>query len=66
MNVVRGDICYTTGTEAAARVENKGSILRNFVARKSLIAFEASVLIHFIHKSALDTWALLKSSIVSL
>jgi hypothetical protein len=36
----------------AARVENRGSILRDFIAGKSLIAFEASILIHFIHKSA--------------
>jgi hypothetical protein len=57
--------CYVLGTEAV-RVENRGSILRDFVAGKSSMAFEASILIHFIHKSALYVSALLKSSIVSL
>ena len=50
--VTRVDICYTTGVEAA-RVDSRGSIFRDFVAGKSLIAFAASILIHFIHKSAL-------------
>jgi hypothetical protein len=59
------NIYYVLGTEAV-RVENRGSILRDFVAGKSPMAFEASILIHFIHKSALYFSALLKSSIVSL
>jgi hypothetical protein len=50
----------------AVRVENRGSILRDFIAGKSLIALEASILMHFIHKSAVCTSALLKSSIVNL
>jgi hypothetical protein len=50
----------------AVRMENRGSILSDFVAGKSPMAFEASILIHFIHKSALYFSALLKSSIVSL
>ena len=61
----RDNICYVIGIEDV-RVENRGSILRDFVAGKSPMAFEASILIHFIHKSALYFAALLKSSIVSL
>lgn len=53
------------GVEAAT-MENKGSILRDFVAGKLPIAFEASILMHFMHKSDVDTSALLKSSIASL
>jgi hypothetical protein len=63
--VMRVDICYTTGAEAV-RVESRGSIFRDFIAGKSSIAFVALILIHFMHKSALYTSALLKSSIVSL
>ena len=59
------NICYVLGTEAV-RVEDRGSILRDFVAGKPPMAFEASILMHFIHKSALYVSALLKSSIVSL
>jgi hypothetical protein len=44
------------GTEAV-RLENRDSILRDFIAGKSPIAFEASILIHFIHKSAVYTSA---------
>ncbi|MDQ3838372.1 MAG: hypothetical protein M3297_03790 [Thermoproteota archaeon] len=47
-------------------MENKGSILRDLVAGKLPIAFEASILMHFMHKSDVDTSALLKSSIASL
>jgi hypothetical protein len=50
----------------AVRVENSGSTLRDFIAGKSPIAFKASILMHFIHKSALSAAALLKSSIVNL
>ena len=60
------NICYVLGTEAV-RVENRGSILRDFVAGKSSsMAFDASILIHLRHKSALYVSAILKSSIVSL
>lgn len=45
-------IYYVIGLEAV-RVNTSGSILRDFVAGKSSRAFQASVLIHFIHKSAL-------------
>jgi hypothetical protein len=47
-------------------VENRGSILRDFVAGKSSMVLDALILIHFIHKSSLYVSALLKSSIVSL
>jgi hypothetical protein len=56
---------YMTGIEAF-RVENRGSIFKDFIAGKSSIAFQASILIHFMHRSALYASALLKSSIVSL
>jgi hypothetical protein len=42
-----------TGTEA--KVESRGSILRYFIAGKSPIAFKASILMHFMHKSAVCT-----------
>jgi hypothetical protein len=58
-------VYYILGTEAF-RVENRGSIFRDLVAGKSSIAFKASILTHFIHKSTLYASALLKSSMVSL
>lgn len=50
----------------AERMENRGSILRDFVAGKSQITFKASDLMHFIHRSALHKSAVLKSSMVIL
>jgi hypothetical protein len=60
-----GEIFYVTVAEAE-RMENRGSILRDFVAGKSQITFKASALMHFIHRSALHKPAVLKSSMVIL
>ncbi len=61
----RDDAGHDSGLDAV-KTENNGSIFRDFVAGKSSIAFQASVLIHLIHRAARYEPILLKSSIVNL
>jgi hypothetical protein len=58
--------CYYLLETEPASGASRGSISRDFVTGKLPTAFDSSISMHFIHKSALYISALLISSILSL